>query len=88
MYDRAMLRLKSLLKSRGLKESAIKKNNFDLYHFHIDAFDNRIQLNKFETKAGLDNDESLINRSINSSILKDHKSSEAKVPNEFEFPTQ
>ncbi len=42
MYDRAMQKLKILLKSKGLKEPSVNESNFDLYHFHIEANDNNI----------------------------------------------
>lgn len=32
-----------------MQDDDLNKSNYDLFHFHIDAFDNDIQLNKFET---------------------------------------
>jgi hypothetical protein len=49
MYDRAMRRLKTTLTQKGLDDKSMERGNFDLYHFHIDAFNNQVQLNKFET---------------------------------------
>lgn len=52
MYNRAITQLKTILHNKGLKDSSVVINNgnFGLYHFHIESADNKIQLNKFETK--------------------------------------
>ena len=57
MYGRAISKLRGVLKSKGLKsdEASLENNSYDLYHFHIEAFDNKIQMNKFKvakTKVG------------------------------------
>ena len=49
MYTRAIKRLKNNLQKRGLTDKSLEKSKFDLYHFHIDAFNDQISLNKFET---------------------------------------
>lgn len=53
MYGRALNKLKTILNSKGLKDSSqvITQNNFGLVHFHIE--DNNIQLSKFETRSPL-----------------------------------
>ena len=55
MYNRAIKRLKSLLNNKGLQETAISNSKFDLFHFHIDAPDNQISMNKFETNPSMNN---------------------------------
>jgi len=52
MYDRAIKKLKENLENKGLKpDDSFESNNFDLFHFHIEAFENQILLNKFSTNA-------------------------------------
>lgn len=55
MYGRALNKLKTILHSKGLKDSSavISNNNYGLLHFHIEAPDNNIQLSKFDTKSPL-----------------------------------
>eukprot|EP00347_Sterkiella_histriomuscorum_P022130 403331578 len=49
MYNRAMNKLKILLNHKGLQESALDNSSYGLFHFHIEAMDNNISLNKFES---------------------------------------
>jgi hypothetical protein len=49
MYSRAMKRLKNNLEQKGLTEKSLDRSKFGLIHFHIDAFNDKISLNKFET---------------------------------------
>lgn len=51
MYGRAIDRLKVNLAGKGLNEKSIDRNNFDLYHFHIDSFQDKVQMNRFGTYA-------------------------------------
>jgi len=64
MYGRALLKLKTILHSKGLQDSSnvISNNNFGLIHFHIDAGGNDILLNKFETKTPIGGVKALSNR--------------------------
>jgi hypothetical protein len=40
MYKRAMKKLNNYLLDKGLTpEKSLDKNKFDLFHFHIEAFD-------------------------------------------------
>lgn len=48
MYDRAMKQLKAVINNRGLDNKVLDRSNYDLIHFHIDAFDDKISLNRFE----------------------------------------
>ena len=52
MYNRAIKQLKTILHSKGIKDSgqSIEKSDYGLLHFHIDAAENDIKLNKFDTK--------------------------------------
>ena len=52
MYNRAMKQLKTILHNKGLKDSSIvlSNTNFGMIHFHIEASDNNISLNKFDSK--------------------------------------
>lgn len=44
MYDRAVDKLRTILQSKGIKDSSdvIKNKNIGMIHFHIDAPDNNI----------------------------------------------
>jgi hypothetical protein len=50
MYGRALKQLKTILGSKGLKDSGavLKNTNYGLLHFHIDTGLNDISLNKFD----------------------------------------
>ena len=52
MYNRAMKQLKTILHNKGLKDRTIvlSNTNFGMIHFHIEASDNNISLNKFDSK--------------------------------------
>lgn len=50
MYNRAMKQLKTILHNKGLKDSILSNTNFGMIHFHIEASDNNISLNKFDSK--------------------------------------
>lgn len=43
MFNRAMKKLKGEFEQKGLQpEESVQSNNFDLLHFHIEAFDDQI----------------------------------------------
>lgn len=52
MYNRAIKKLKTILHSKGIKDSgqSMEKSEYGLLHFHIEAAENQIKLNKFDTK--------------------------------------
>jgi hypothetical protein len=52
MYNRALKQLKTILHSKGIKDSgqSMDKSDYGLIHFHIEAIENDIKLNKFDTK--------------------------------------
>jgi len=52
MYNRAIKQLKTILQSKGIKDSgqSMDKSDYGLLHFHIEAAENDIKLNKFDTK--------------------------------------
>ena len=52
MYNRAIKQLKTILQSKGIKDSgqSMEKSDYGLLHFHIEASDNDIKMNKFDTK--------------------------------------
>ena len=53
MFNRAMKQLKTILQSKGIKDSgqSMDKSDYGLLHFHIEAAENDIKMNKFETSA-------------------------------------
>ena len=55
MHDRAIKKLKTLLNRKGYGEECVDRKSYELFHFHIEAFDNKISLNKFVTKPKLSN---------------------------------
>ena len=52
MYNRAIKQLKTILQSKGIKDSgqSMDKSDYGLLHFHIEAAENEIKMNKFDTK--------------------------------------
>lgn len=52
MYNRAIKQLKTILHSKGIKDAgqSMDKSDYGLLHFHIEAPENDIKLNKFDTK--------------------------------------
>ncbi len=58
MFNRAMKQLKTILQSKGIKDSghSIDKSDYGLLHFHIEAAENDIKMNKFETSAATNKD--------------------------------
>jgi hypothetical protein len=44
MYDRAVDKLRTILQSKGIKDSSnvIKDKNYGMIHFHIDASEDNI----------------------------------------------
>ncbi len=52
MYNRAIKQLKTILHSKGIKDSgqSMDKSDYGLLHFHIEAAENDIKMNKFDTK--------------------------------------
>ena len=48
MYNRAINRLKHSINQKGVKEEDVKATSYGLYHFHIDTFNDNIQMNRFE----------------------------------------
>jgi hypothetical protein len=63
MLEKALTRLKKVKNGQGIAEKHMR-NPRKVIHFHIDAFEDKIELNKFKPKDKLDFDS--INGMVNS----------------------